>query len=426
MNHDSDMRLNWCPAGIGIKDAEGSISFSRHDEQTDDIFPDFSELPDIPGTLYVPLEHLLVRTFSLPLKQPRLLDASILAQELADTAGIEPDEWWLSWAAGKTETGISGITLALPAETKQTIESHPVLQHTPVVIADGWARLNSWLDEQENPDESGIAVIDTDAEGAFFGVYNQGIWQGIRRLNGDMHDSETRTTIIQQLGWSLQAMGFDSESMPAIGRLTPEMAELFQYGAEESTRKIEGNLPQRHLLNLMLPSRSPQGLNFRHGKWAARKKSAIASNWYRPMILAASLCFLWLAGTATNNYRLESQIAEKQDEIIAAFHRGLPEQPVIIDALAQLQQAARQGGGSSASASVSRQLGVISGAYKKKPWQMKEIKIDNKGMMVAGKAETMESLNQVRENIAAESATDVTIADTDLSDNQVTFKVTWQ
>ena len=429
MTRDSDMRLNWCPLGIGIKDIEGNISFIRHDEQTNFDSPDFSALSDSPAILYIPLEQLLVRTFSLPLKQPRHLDASILAQELADTAGIEPDDWWLTWKAGKSDNGISGITLALPITTQQTIESHPVLQQTPILIADGWARLNSWLDNLDNIDDAAFAVVDTDAEGVFFGVYRQGIWQGMRRLNGDMHEGETRTAIIQQLHWSLQSMGFDSGTMPAIGRLTPEMAEQLPLSSEDLPRNIEDHLLQRHLLNLMLPlpeTQSSHTLNFRHGKWATRKKSAITSKWYRSMILAASLSLLWLAITVTNNYRLEGQIAQKQDDIITAFHRGLPDQPVIIDALAQLQQASQQGGSGSTNFSVSRQLGIISSAYKKQDWQMSEIKIDDKGAMVAGKVKTMETLNHIRENIAAEPTTDVTIADTDLSDNQVSFKVTWQ
>ena len=429
MSQAATVRLSWCPEGMASQNSDNEIGFTKHETIN---FSELSELNDAAvqaSTLLLPLEHLLTRTFSLPLKNTRLIDASILAQELADMAGTDPDEWWLSWKAGKTDKGVEGIIFALPLETKQAISAHPALQQTSRIMVDGWVRLNSWISKPEIALPPSFAIIDCDASGAFFAYVENGIWCGIRRLNSDLHQEQNSEKLGQHLVWSLQAMGFDKEVMPVIGRITPPMEALFPVVAEKLPRRVENALAERHLLNLQasLPEEgSASCMNLRHGKWAVKHRSSIPDQWKRPMVMAAMLSFIWLFSTVANNYMLEAQIAEKQDVIIDAFHRGLPDQPVIIDALAQLKQAAQQGGGATGSMNSTQQLSIISAAYQKQAWQMKEIKIDNEGTLITGVAESMEALNSIREHLSREAGREVKILDTDLSGNQVTFKVNWQ
>ncbi len=422
-------RISWCPLGVAIRDVEGNIDYRTHPEPVSDI----SEIPADIGnvsTFYLPLETMLTRTFNLPLKHVRHLDAAMLAQEFADVAGINPDAWWLAWQAHQTETGISGIALGLPKKTQATIQNHPVLQQTPVLLADGYARLSNWLSDNTYCDEHSFAVIDADAEGVFFGFYRTGSWQGMRRLNADMHDTTAAEAVSQQLIWSLQSMRFSLDEMPITGRLTSEMAKLFPVTVAELPVQTEDALPQRHILNLMLPepaANTPRILNIRHGKWAVRRKSSMPRSWYRPAILALSLSVLWLALTTMNNYQLETLLHSKQDEITSAFHRGLPNQPVMIDALAQLRQASNLGGsGSDGGLHITHQLSIISKVFEQHAWQMQDLRIDDEGTQVTGKVKDLDTLNTIREKLAQEASTSVQITDTDLNGDAVAFKVRWQ
>ena len=189
MTESLSSSLSWCPLGMGVKNLDGSITLSpplQENSAEDDTNP----LPEIEhlNCMYLPMEDMLVRSFHFPLKHPKYLDAPMLAQELADTAGIEPNHWWLSWHANKSEHGISGIVFGLPKTKKRYIQSIPTWQCSQFLLIDGWERLNTLLPTTETPEET-FAIIDADAEGLFFGFYLQGIWQGMRRLNADMQDS---------------------------------------------------------------------------------------------------------------------------------------------------------------------------------------------------------------------------------------------
>jgi len=428
MTEKVTIRACWCPQGIGIMGGQGDLSFlpaQADDTDNERLIPELTSDVDL---IYLPMENLLTRHFHFPLKQVRHLDASMLAQELADTAGIEPEDWWFTWRAEKTTNGIAGVVFGLPNTLKQAIQGDIRWHTAPALLVDGWERLNYWLTTEELSDVT--AVIDADSEGVFFGVYQHGIWQGMRRLNGDMQDSETSKMIGQQMYWSLQSMGMPSEQVQVIGRMNAALSEVFNQSEHTLQITKEDNLSPRHSLNLMLPTPSKNAsnlLNLRHSKWSVRRKSSISRVWYRASLLAAGVCFLWLSLTSIHNQQLEVQLATMNDEIVNAFHRGLPNQPVIIDALAQLKQAA--GGDDIAkngTLSVSRQLGAISKAFTKQSWEMQELSINKGGTLIAGKVNDLNTLNIIRDALTKETGSTVKVADTDLKGNEVAFRVRWQ
>jgi hypothetical protein len=431
MSETLSSRLSWCPLGMGVRDTSGNITFSPSSTEEDNdseqehnlLTNETSRL----GCIYMPMENLLVRSFQLPLDHIKYLDAPMLAQELADTAGIEPNDWWLTWHASKTERGISGIVFGLPKTEKHRIQTMPAWQQAPLLLVDGWERLNQQL--QGNTEQASIAVIDTDAEGVFFGFYQAGVWKGMRRLNGDMQTDEIATSLSKQALWSLASMGFDPESSIALGRITTPMKNELHSITHQSSLMIEDSLPQRYMANLTLPNPNSKGkntLNIRHGKWAIKRKDTLPREWHRPALLAAAACCLWLILTTFGNHQLESQLESMNDDITSAFHKGLPNQPVIIDALAQLRQAANQGGGTpSGSAFVTSQLNSLGEVFKTNPWDMQELKMDDKGSSLAGKVDSLDTLNTIRKLLEDKLGRTVQIADTDLNGNKVAFRMTW-
>jgi len=419
MTDISNTSMSWCPQGIALRDGE-NISLHPIAKDEDSLLPQLSDDLAAPQYIYLPMEELLVRPFAFPLKHPKFLDKDILLEELADTAGIEPDDWWLTWRANSVSDGIAGLVFGMRNELKDELANTSLWQDAPLLLVDGWQRLNHCLGDKTDD----VAVIDVDADGVFLGVFKQGIWQGMRRLNADMSDAEVRKATAQQTIWSLQAMGFEMASMTVLGHLTHEFTDILGAGADIQAEAVS-ELHPRHHINLNLPAPSEkEALNIRHGSWASRGTSANLQAWYRPALLAVFVCILGLGLTVADNYRLESQIAEMDSSIEQAFHRGLPEQPVIIDALAQLRQAAG-GQGTSSKSDVSQQLYIVSQAFKETPWQMQSLTINKSGTSLTGKVSSLDILNTIKDKLAQFSSKDVQIADTDLKGNEVAFKVRW-
>ena len=135
---------------------------------------------------------------------------------------------------------------------------------------------------------------------------------------------------------------------------------------------------------------------------------------------------LWLGMVSVENYQFRQQLDTMNDEIIQAFHRGLPQQTVIIDAMAQLRQAANIGGTSNSSAQqVTAQLNVISAAFKAHPWQMQELRINGNEVTISGKVSSLDTLNDISNALQKELGKKVKITDTDLNGNEVTFRMRW-
>jgi hypothetical protein len=367
------------------------------------------------------MEDMLVRHFSFPLKHPKYLDKDILLEELADTAGIEPDDWWLTWQANACEDGIAGLVFGIRKSLKDALSTNPPWQQAPFILIDGWQRLNHILADNK----ADVAMVDADADGVFFGVYKQGVWAGMRRLNADMHDENNQSDIAEQMLWSLQAMGFDAEHMKVKGQLTPAIAAVFSDEALDAS--LETSLNQRHITNLNLPlpaNTDKETLNIRHGSWAQRTTSAALRVWYRPALIAACVCVLWLGLVITDNYRMKADMAKMDEAIADAFHRGLPDQPVIIDAIAQLRQAT--GGSETASSSqASQALEIISKVFQETPWQMQEFNLVRGSITLAGKVSSLDTLNTIKDKLTKLSQSDVQVADTDLNGNEVSFRLRW-
>ena len=422
MAENQHIIISWCPHGIGVREAEGHINFSPLYIPEDEILPEISENMTTCDAVYLPMEDMLVRHFTFPLKHPRFLDSDILLEELDDIAGIEPDDWWLTWQADTCENGIAGMVFGIRKSLQNALSTTVPWQSSPLILVDGWQRLNHALTAQDTD----VAVVDADADGVFFGMYQHGVWTGMRRLNADMHNQE-QTAMAEQILWSLQAMGFDADNMQVQGQLTPAIAAVFPESALADEARVETSLAQRHITNLTLPLPSPsdkQTLNFRHGSWAKRTTPAALRAWYRPALIATGVCFLWLGSLVVDNYRMQHELDRMNEAIAEAFHRGLPEQPVIIDAIAQLRQAANDTQATSAS-QVSKTLEHISKVFQDTPWQMQEFNLIRGSVTLAGKVKSLDALNNIRNQLSKLSGADVQIADTNLNGDNVSFRMRW-
>ncbi|MDQ6977955.1 MAG: GspL/Epsl periplasmic domain-containing protein, partial [Ghiorsea sp.] len=148
--------------------------------------------------------------------------------------------------------------------------------------------------------------------------------------------------------------------------------------------------------------------------------------WWRPITLTAITCMLWLSMTGIENYQLRQQLDSMNNEIIQDFHRGLPQQTVIIDAMAQLRQAANLGGANNSnSQQVTQQLNMISAAFKAHPWQMQELRINGNEVTISGKVNSLDTLNDISNALQKELGKKVKITDTDLNGNEVSFRMRW-
>jgi len=429
MTESSLASLSWCPTSVAIRNNHSQINIAPVMLDDDTRLPNIEQTSQTIGYIYLPLESLLVRTFNFPLKHPRFLDANMLAQELADSAGIEPDDWWLTWhASSNHDGGISGIVFGLPKSLKHAMQQNPPWQHAPFLLIDGWQRLNYCLRQHDIDD---TAIVDADSQGLFLGYYKQGVWRGIRRLNiatgSDINDPQVCEQLCHEAELSLQAMGFDATQLKLVGRisLTMKNTDLF---ADSEQLQVEEHLEQRHVVNLKLPlpeKNTPHTLNIRHGKWAAKSHNNIPKTWWRPITLSIMASMIWLGTLSIENYQLRQQLDEMNHEIIQAFHRGLPQQTVIIDAMAQLRQAAHEGDASSNNHHVTTQLNIISAVFKKHPWHMQELRINNNEVVLSGQVNSLDTLNDISNALQEKLGQKVKITDTDLKGNEVTFRMRW-
>ena len=431
MTEPSFASLSWCPTSVAIRDNHGQINIAPVILDDDTQLPHIEQTSQTIGYIYLPLENLLVRTFNFPLKHPRFLDANMLAQELADSAGIEPDDWWLTWhASSNHDGGVSGIVFGLPKSLKHAMQQNPIWQHAPFLLIDGWQRLNHCLQQHDVDD---TAIVDADSQGLFLGYYQQGVWQGIRRLNiakdADMNDSQVCEQLCHEAGLSLQAMGFDATQHKLVARISSAMKNTALF-ADCEQLQVEEHLEQRHVVNLKLPlpqKNTPHTLNIRHGKWAAKNHSSIPKVWWRPIALGIIASMIWLGTLSIENYQLRQQLDDMNNEIIQAFHRGLPQQTVIIDAMAQLRQAAHTGDGANSGNAqhVTTQLNIISAVFKKHPWHMQELRINNNEVVLSGQVNSLDTLNDISNALSEKLGKKVKITDTNLKGNEVTFRMRW-
>lgn len=399
-------------------------------------------LPELPdgysaGRLLLPVEQLLARSFSLSLAHPRFIDADILAQELNERTGEKQEDWWLAWQAAKDDDGVAGLVFGLPEPLRQQINDEPQWQQLRSVGVDAWDRLQGQLisyTESADLSDGPVAIFDADADGVFFGLWDSvedkaasGIWHGMRRLNWDkgMLSEDQCAELAENIKRSLLAMGWQ-ESGAATGRLGKGLLYGLElkhwHGCLPDVAADEADLPGRQEENLALPNHL--SLEFRHGQWAAQTGLGWIRSWRRSMALAAVILLIWVLGSAWQVQAMNAQVEQYKERISAAFHKGLPDETVIIDALAQLRRAA--GADTGETTQWLSQMNAIGQVYKKIPWILQELSFQDGVMKISGKANSLETLNSIHELLRQETDRDVQLADTDLSGQQVAFRMYWR
>jgi len=407
-------------------------------------------LPDgaVVTTRLLPIEQLLNRTFSLPFSNPKFIDQEVLAQELEEHSSEESDAWWLSWRAGQHSDGVAGIMIGMPETLRQEIEVNGAWRDSKIIGPDIWGRLHHQLENYrqaqhtETPnDETAetIAVFDTDSTGIFFGVWQcanahnkQGYWLAMRRLNWPegRASSEPESSLVENIQYSLQSMG-GLDSTIAIGRLSRPLHTALNLSSWHGDLFEADELPSRHDATIAVEATT--NLNFRHGRWRSGYQMSQIKPWYRSLALAAALILVWSVAMMWQNHQLEQQVLMHQHRVIDAFHQGLPHEKVIIDALAQLQKAAGQGHNNANDSNNRRTLAsqwlqhmqVINSVYQKITWTMHEVTFKDGRMTISGQAKDLQTMNRLQQALQSESGKKVNIKDTDLSGNQVKFKLVW-
>ncbi len=367
-------------------------------------------------SIVLPLEQLLVRTFQLPLAQPRLIDEEILAQEIEDMTGDEAAHWWLCWQACEHEGGVRGLLLGMPVHWLQEMQAADWCQAVPVVIADAVPRLTRWIGEN-----GGLkAVIDEDATGVFLGVWEQGCWKGMRRLNRREHDC---AAMVEEIRASLLAMGWESH-MPVAGQMSVATRDACAF---ENWQGQECDAPAERYSETQRAVGGEEvltGLNFRRGKWQLSHPLFEFRVWKRPLFMALLLLLVWAAGQAYQLWSLQRMVAGYEARVVAAFRDALPTDPVI-DPLAQLQRAAGGATGGTQSMTLLHDIDVLSRVYQQFPWTMKTLQFNGKKFEIRGEIKSLKQLNRLQHKLAQQLERKVEIADTELGDHKVSFRMVW-
>jgi len=381
----------------------------------------FADQPP-PDMLIWPVERLLSRPFSLPLAHPRLLDMDILGQELAGQAGIEPDEWWLSWRAEAVENGVAGLVFGMSATVQTALSADSIWQACRFVGVDAWLRLQAQVPGDHAED---FAVFDADAEGLFVGVYHGGVWYGMRRMN--LTPGCTCAAMAEDAMRSASSMGFDPDTMPVYGRLDVTWQAELVSDVDWRGEVVE-SLPDRATATYLAASGADMSSapNFRHGVWTVAgdwKKQM--KPWRRTVALAAVMLLTMLGGNFYRIHQLRTEQADMQTGIEDAFHRGLPDEKVMLDPLGQLRKAAG-GGVVSDTWFFLRQLQAVGQLKQKiKGLRIASMQYTGKDMQLSGTVPDLASVNRIRDTLSSILGHQVDVEDTELADKQVRFRIKW-
>lgn len=374
--------------------------------------------------LVLPLEQVLLRSVHLPLKSVGLIDADILSQELADRAGIEPDEWWLSWDMAVVEDGVAGIVVGIPRSWCDEISTHPFWQVLTHASVDASVRLEALRNVSFHSAE---AIVDEDESGLFVGYFDGQTWRGIRRINRPVHEGSSLDSMLDEAWMSLEAMGFEASSGVLHGQLSQQSQAYFEQRATALGFAIEikllETLPDRLQANLDAWDEKLPVLNLRHGSWKAGPGWQKVKPWRRTFALALAGVVLWSAMTWSDIASMQSEQEVYQQRMIDSFHQALPDQP-IVDALAQLQQAV-SGGTQGDAMLLLTQLQGISQAFKQTPWQVTDLIFRNQEMVMTGQSKDLTSVNHLRNLVEQQVGHSVSVVDTDLADQFVKFRMKW-
>ncbi|MDQ7000396.1 MAG: GspL/Epsl periplasmic domain-containing protein [Mariprofundus sp.] len=399
----------------------------------------FPELPDtaVVSTVLLPVEHLLSRSFSLPLAQTRFIDQEILGQELEEHSSEQAEDWWLAWQGGSAGDGVAGMMFGLPETVRKQIDAYEGWRQASYIGVDIWVRLNASLEASPKAKqfENAVAVLDADVSGICFGVWSGGdgsqtaggFWHGMRRLNWGAALLEHQCTeLAENILRSLQAMGWEGDGGMAVGRLPVVLQKALNLSSWQGESAELSELPGRNEANLAVDAAS--GLNFRHGRWRAESPLGNLKPWRRTLAMAVALTVIWATGMMWQNHRLNVQLKEAQQRIVTAFHTGLPNEAVMIDAMAQLRKAAggRSTGASGHDATMwLRQIAAVHRVYQQTPWKIRELSFRDGIMTMSGWATDLQTMNRIREALQKQTGKKVKLLDTDLSGNRVKFRMTW-
>ncbi len=376
-----------------------------------------------PDMLFCAAEHLLMRPFSLPLSHPRLLDEDIMGQELAEQVGIEPASWWLAWRASSVEGGVAGLVFGLSTVFRDSLASDATWRHCPFIGVDIWPRLSALVPVDHG---GSFAVFDADTEGLFIGVHRDGAWRGMRRLN--LEGGRTCAAVADDARRSVTAMGFSAEAMPAYGRLDAAWHGLLGSGIPDWRGEVVETLPDRvtAIRHAAAGTGVDFGPNFRRGAWAVRSSwSSILHPWRRAMVLASVILLLVTGGNVFLLHQLRARQASLQAGVEAAFHRGLPDEKVMLDPLAQLRKAAGKEGDVD-TWFLLRQLEAIGTAKQRiTGLHIGGIEYTKAGMKIFGTAPDLAAVNRIRDELSTALGRSVRIVDTELAGKQVRFRLKW-
>lgn len=405
--------LSWHRASMMWKDHAGGIHAYEHES------PNLSELPDLPvedvllGRVYLPMEYLLVRHISLPLKQVNMVDKAILFQELADSSDVDADEWWLTWKLNACENGVAGMLFALPEALRESMQQHEQWSKNKELLVDGYERLQAYVQQTQ-----ACLIVDQDDEGLFFGVYDGQAWRGMRRLNGDIEECWL------QLLHSSMAMGFDTQNDVVCGQVYDVLLAKIKEEKLPWQGELLNTQRSRHEANLSISKSSEKNiLNLRHGSWTLRREWDHLHMWKRSAVLASLVLLAWIIGSVVGLQRMDNKIKVYEQRLEAAFHQGLPNEPVMLDPLAQLRQAA--GGSVVGDTTFLSSLQAVSKVYQVQAWQLKTLEMHDGEMHMRGEVKDIKSLNKMQLSLKKALQKEVNIADTNISGEKVSFRMHW-
>jgi len=428
-------------------------------------------LPDnaIVHQLLLPAEQLLSRTFQLPFAQPKFIDQDILGQELEEHTAELNEAWWLSWQAGKQNDGVAGIMFGMPECMRQHIENDANWQQAQYIGSDMYLRLHAQLGHclehaaahppEHDQSSSAVAIFDSDRSGLFFGLWqpaaehsSSGLWLAMRRLNWREAD-QFNSALVEDIKRSLLSMGWHEQGI-ATGSLPPQLhaaldftnwqgrlcesdelpsradATMAAAGISTGTLSTNSSTTGTTSTSASISMGASKPLNFRHGRWRSGSHLNQLTPWYRSMAGVAILTLLWSINMMWQNQQLQNQLSEQQQAITAAFHTGLPNEPVIIDALAQLRKAAggnRLAGAANqpSAAQWLQHVEQINQVYQQMPWAIKALSFQQGIMSMSGQSTDLQSMNRILKALQQRSGLEIQIQDTDLRQNQVRFKMVW-
>ncbi|MDQ6964942.1 MAG: hypothetical protein Q9M13_08495 [Mariprofundales bacterium] len=386
-----------------------------------------------PRMVLLPLELLLLRAVQLPLSHPRFIDSAVLGQELEERAGVDAEQWWLAWQMDRLDDGCAGMLFAMSQAMQQRIAADPFWSQAATITTDGWVRLQAQLSaavaaEGGESKLEAVAVVDGDQAGLFFGYWREGCWLGMRRLNSvDGQGVESaRSLVVVQMVRSLRAMGWCGSAV--VGRLDGAWREALVGGVEELEWAGESvdMLPARLDANVEAASSVDVTLNFRHGSWSAAASGLVEwRKWRRSALILLLIALGWYGQQQMAIRDLQQQSAQVEERVAAAFHRGLPDQAVMLDPLGQLQLAVEGVGVGVDRQMLLRQLASLAAVRQGVEWSISALQVQGGVVRLRGSTKDLKALNRLHEMLQQRVGSRVVIEDTDLRKESVGFRMRW-